>query len=72
MEVNEAKRLKGPRRENTEHKKMLAEAELKNRVLEFVCEKKTCEPGTSEGYGEESRCLEEALRAGGVRVRSIF
>ena len=40
MEVNEAKRLKELERENTELKKMLAEALLKNRVLEFVCEKK--------------------------------
>ena len=40
MEVNEAKRLKELERENGELKKMLAEALLKNRVLEFVCEKK--------------------------------
>lgn len=40
MEVNEAKRLKALERENTELKKMLAESLLKNRVLEFVCEKK--------------------------------
>ena len=40
MEVNEAKRLKELERENSELKKMLAEALLKNRVLEFVCEKK--------------------------------
>lgn len=40
MEVNEAKRLKELERENTELKKMLADALLKNRVLEFVCEKK--------------------------------
>lgn len=40
MEVNEAKRLKELERENTELKKMLAESLLKNRVLEFVCEKK--------------------------------
>ena len=40
MEINEAKRLKELERENTELKKMLAEALLKNRVLEFVCEKK--------------------------------
>ncbi len=40
MEVNEAKRLKELECENTELKKMLAESLLKNRVLEFVCEKK--------------------------------
>jgi putative transposase len=40
MEVNEAKRLKELERENTELKKMLAEALLENRVLSFVCEKK--------------------------------
>lgn len=40
MEVNEAKRMKELERENTELKKMLAESLLKNRVLEFVCEKK--------------------------------
>lgn len=40
MDVNEAKRLKELERENTELKKMLAEALLKNRVLEMVCEKK--------------------------------
>lgn len=40
MEVNEARRLKDLERENTELKKMLAEALLKNRVLEMVCEKK--------------------------------
>ena len=38
--MNEAKRLKELERENTEIKKMLAESLLKNRVLEFVCEKK--------------------------------
>ena len=40
MEINEARRLKDLERENTELKKMLAEALLKNRVLEMVCEKK--------------------------------
>ena len=40
MEVNEARRLKELERENTELKKMLAESLLKNRVLEFACEKK--------------------------------
>lgn len=40
MEASEAKRLKELERENNELKKMLAEALLKNRVLEAVCEKK--------------------------------
>ncbi|MFD0893773.1 transposase [Luteolibacter ambystomatis] len=39
MDPNEAKRLKELERENGELKKMLAEALLKNRVLEAVCEK---------------------------------
>jgi putative transposase len=39
MEINEARRLKDLERENAELKKMLAEALLKNRVLEAVCEK---------------------------------
>jgi len=67
MEVSEAKRLKELERENTELKKMLAESLLKNRVLEFVCEK-SCEPGTSESDGEEGRCSEDVLRASGVSV----
>ena len=40
MEINEARRLKELERENNELKKMLAESQLKNRVLEAVCEKK--------------------------------
>lgn len=40
MDLNEARRLKELERENSELKKMLAEALLKNRVLEAVCEKK--------------------------------
>lgn len=40
MEIKEAKRLKELERENSELKKMLADALLKNRVLEAVCEKK--------------------------------
>ena len=40
MEVNEARRLKDLERENTELKKMLAEALLAKRVLEYVVEKK--------------------------------
>lgn len=70
MEVNEAKRLKELERENTELKKMLAESLLKNRVLEFVCEK-SCEPGTSASDGQESRCGEDVLRASGVPVPEV-
>ena len=40
VDGNEARRLKELERENSELKKMLAESLLKNRVLEFVCEKK--------------------------------
>jgi putative transposase len=40
MEINEGRRLQELERENSELKKMLAEALLKNRVLEAVCEKK--------------------------------
>ena len=40
MDVNEAKRLKELEKENTELKKMLADAMLENRVLRFVNEKK--------------------------------
>jgi putative transposase len=40
MDLNEAKRLKELERENSELKKMLAEALLAKRVLEYVVEKK--------------------------------
>ncbi|HPA18622.1 MAG TPA: transposase [Verrucomicrobiae bacterium] len=40
MEIREARRLKELERENLELKKLLADALLKNRVLEAVCEKK--------------------------------
>ena len=40
MEVNEARRLKDLERENTELKKMLADAMLAKRVLEYALEKK--------------------------------
>ena len=44
MEVNEARRMKDLERENTELKKMLADAMLAKRVLEYALEK-NCEPG---------------------------
>jgi hypothetical protein len=40
MDINEARRLKELERENSELKKMLAEALLAKRVLEAICEKK--------------------------------
>ena len=40
MDVNEAKRLKELEKENTELKKMLAEAMLAKKVLEYALEKK--------------------------------
>ena len=40
LEINEARRLRELEQENSELKKMLAEALLKNRVVEAVCEKK--------------------------------
>lgn len=40
MDISEARRLKELEKENNELKKMLAEALLKSRVLEAVCEKK--------------------------------
>ena len=40
MDISEARKLKELERENSELKKMLAEALLKNRVLEAVAEKK--------------------------------
>ena len=39
MEVNEAKRMKELERENTELKKMLAEAMLDQKVLKYALEK---------------------------------
>ena len=40
MDLNEAKRLKELERENTELKKMLADAMLAKKVLEYALEKK--------------------------------
>ena len=40
MDLNEVRKLKDPERENSELKKMLAEALLKNRVLEALAEKR--------------------------------
>jgi len=65
MEVNEARRLKGLERENTELKKMLAEEMLKNRVLSYVCEK-SCEPGCAPGLRTQGSGLGTLLATGGL------
>src|SRR5208282_4698111 len=65
LEVNEARRLKELERENSELKKMLAEALLKNRVLEVVCEKNG-KPGATEADGDDGGGGEGVLRASGV------
>ena len=70
LEVNEARRLKDLERENGELKKMLAEALLKNRVLEAGCEKNS-KPGASPRLGPESRGGGDLLRAGGVSDSAI-
>lgn len=67
MEVYEAKRLKELGRENTELKKMLAETLLKNRVLEFMCEK-SCEPG---GRWRGRPFGEYVFRASGLSVSEV-
>jgi putative transposase len=61
-EVKEARRLKELERENGELKKMLAEALLKNRVLEAVCEK-NCKLGASTGTGADDGGGRGVLRA---------
>ena len=65
MEVNDARRLKELERENSELKKMLAESLLKNRVLEFVCEKNS-KPGASARSGAARGCGPVVFRAVGV------
>ena len=51
LDVNEAKRMKELERENAELKKMLAEALLAKRVLEYVVEK-NYELGAQEADGD--------------------
>jgi len=63
MEINEARRLKDLEHENTELKKMLAEALLKNRVLEMVC-KKSSEPGPPPGVRQASSGAEDVFKTG--------
>ena len=62
MNLNEARRLKELERENTELKKMLAEAMLAKKVLEYALEK-NCEPGAQEAGRDCGRA------GGGVTVR---
>ena len=63
MELNEAKRLKELERENTELKKMLADAMLAKKVLEYALEK-NCESGAQEGGRASGRQRWGVLRAG--------
>ena len=65
MDLNEARKLKELERENGELKKMLAEALLKNRVLEAVAEKNG-EPGASQTSGPGGGSAWVVLRADGV------
>ncbi len=65
MDLNEARKLKELERENGELKKMLAEALLKNRVLEAVAEKNG-RPGASQTSGPRGGGAWAVLRAGGV------
>jgi putative transposase len=65
MEVNEAKRMKELERENTELKKMLADAMLAKKVLEYALEK-NCEPGAQEAGRGSGRQGRGVLRACGM------
>ena len=65
MDLNEARKLKELKRENGELKKMLAQALLKNRVLEAVAGKKG-KPGASQTGGSRGGRAWAVLRAGGV------
>ena len=65
MDLNEARKLKELERENGELKKMLAEALLRNRVLEAVAEKNG-EPGASQTSGPRGGSAWAVLRAGRV------
>ena len=63
MDLNEAKRLKELERENTELKKILADAMLAKKVLEYALEK-NCEPGAQERGRGSGRERWGVLRAG--------
>jgi putative transposase len=63
MDLNEARRLKELERENTELKKMLADAMLAKKVLEYALEK-NCEPGAQKAGRGSGRQRRSVLRAG--------
>jgi len=63
MGLNEARRLKDLERENTELKKLLAEALLAKRVLEYALEK-IMSPGAQKADGDGRRAGRAVLRAG--------
>ena len=55
MDIADAKRLKELKKENAELKTMLAEAMLKNRVLEEVNSKKNSKPDAEKTSGSACR-----------------
>ena len=63
MSIPEARRLKDLEKENSELKKMLAEALLAKRVLEAVCEK-NYKPGASAATGQTGGGGRSVFRAG--------
>ena len=65
IDLNEARKLKELERENGELKKMLAEALLKNRVLEAVA--RNGEPGASTSGGPRGCSAWAVFRAAGPR-----
>jgi putative transposase len=65
MSIPEARRLKDLEQENSEPKKMLAEALLAKRVLEVVCEK-NCKPGAPAADGQASGGGRLVFWAGGL------
>jgi putative transposase len=65
MDLNEGRRLKELQKENTELKKMLADALLAKPVLEYVVEK-NYEPGAQEAGGASRRPGRTVLQVGGV------
>jgi len=70
MDVNEVRRLKELERENSELKKMLAEALLKNRVLEAVCEKNS-KPRAATRSSAEGGSRWDLLWASGLSDSAI-
>ena len=65
LNLNEARRLKELERENTELKKMLADAMLAKKVLEYALEK-NCEPGAQQAGRGRGRAGGGVLRASGL------